>query len=420
MERKGGAIFPVFPLLLAVLALTVPAGGIGIADGPTDAGAGTVTEGRESTELAEAPQVREGAAPQLDIDADDITMEATIRENGTASMEIDYRIELNATSTDPETEAFEQLQEEVANDPDSYLDPFKERINRTVDAARTITGRQMTAREFSITTERDSQLSGEFGHVRFRFEWTGFAETGGGTIQAGDAVDALFLDNKESLVFRWPAEYGVQSSDPEPERTESGSAVWRGPLDFDSGQPRVTLSTDAADDDSGAVDNDSGATDGGTNGGNDGAPDGGSDPAADDGGSGLAVVPIMGTVGLVLLAGAAAVWFVRREGSAAEKIADGQETGGTTPPDELLSNEERVLQLLQQNGGRMKQKKVAEQLDWTAAKTSQVVGDLREDDEVDSFRLGRENVLTLPDVDIEGGTTDDTSGDGDDTGSPAS
>jgi hypothetical protein len=72
--------------------------------------------------------------------------------------------------------------------------------------------------------------------------------------------------------------------------------------------------------------------------------------------------------------------------------------------------------LLQQNGGRMKQKQVAEQLDWTAAKTSQVVSDLRDDDKVDSFRLGRENVLTLPEVDIESGTADRTdTGDGGDS-----
>jgi len=407
MERKGGANFRIFPLFLAVLALTAPAAGIGVADGPAYTGVEPHLTGPETRELTEAPQDREGAAPQLDIDADDVTMEATIRENGTASMKIDYRIELD---TESDTEAFEQLQSEIGTDPNSYLDPFKERINRTVDAAQTTTGREMTARGFSISTERDSQLSGEFGHVTFQFQWTGFADTGG-TIRAGDAVDALFLDDSESLVFRWPAGYGVQSSDPEPERTENASAVWRGPLDFDSGQPRLTLSTDVVDDDSGT-------TDGGPDNGDDGVTDGGSDPAADDGGSGLAAVPVVGTVGLVLLAGAVAVWFVRREDSEPEGAGDGQQAGDTTPPDELLSNEERVLQLLQQNGGRMKQKKVAEQLDWTAAKTSQVVGDLREDDEVDSFRLGRENVLTLPHVDIEGGTTDGD--DGGDDGRPKS
>jgi len=53
----------------------------------------------------------------------------------------------------------------------------------------------------------------------------------------------------------------------------------------------------------------------------------------------------------------------------------------------------------------MKQKEVADRLDWTAAKTSQVVSDLRDDGKVEAFRLGRENVLTLPDVDLEDNET---------------
>jgi uncharacterized membrane protein len=75
------------------------------------------------------------------------------------------------------------------------------------------------------------------------------------------------------------------------------------------------------------------------------------------------------------------------------------ETGTDEPPEELLSNEERVLKLLDEEGGRVKQQAVAQRLDWTDAKTSQVVSDLRESDEVEVFRLGRENVLTLPDED---------------------
>jgi hypothetical protein len=47
----------------------------------------------------------------------------------------------------------------------------------------------------------------------------------------------------------------------------------------------------------------------------------------------------------------------------------------------------------------MKQKAVAEQLGWTDAKTSQVTKKLRENDELEGFRLGRENVLSLPEDD---------------------
>ena len=68
----------------------------------------------------------------------------------------------------------------------------------------------------------------------------------------------------------------------------------------------------------------------------------------------------------------------------------------SAPDEELLSNEEQVLELIESEGGRMKQKAVAERLGWTDAKTSQVTKKLRENDELEGFRLGRENVLSLP------------------------
>ncbi|PSQ35842.1 hypothetical protein BRD08_06060 [Halobacteriales archaeon SW_10_66_29] len=324
----------------------------------------------------DSQQVQDGAAPEMEIDADDITMSAQIYENGTATLEIDYQIRLDS---DADRQAFEEIQSEIASNESAYLGPFRERMNRTVAAAESATEREMTASGFAVSTDRDSQLQAEFGHVRYRFEWGGFAVVDDGTIRAGDAVDSLFLDDSESLVFQWPDGYGVASSEPDPERVENNSIVWQGQIDFEAGQPRVVLSTDADDGagDGGSDPEDlSGDGDGGTD--DDGTDDGGTDDGgADDGGSSsMSVMPMLGIVGLVLVAGAG------------------------------------VAVLVTNRGERMKQKQVAEQLDWTAAKTSQVVGDLRDDDEVDSFRLGRENVLTLPDVDIEGSADDDSTGGG--------
>ena len=61
----------------------------------------------------------------------------------------------------------------------------------------------------------------------------------------------------------------------------------------------------------------------------------------------------------------------------------------------------------------MKQKRVAEELDWTAAKTSQVVTGLRDEGDLDGFRLGRENVLSLPEYDPAADASGDEAGDRD-------
>jgi hypothetical protein len=86
-----------------------------------------------------------------------------------------------------------------------------------------------------------------------------------------------------------------------------------------------------------------------------------------------------------------------------EADADGDEEASDDDQDrvpmELLSPEERVMRLVTDRGGRIKQQEVVSELDWSAARTSQVVGSLRESGDIETFRLGRENVLKLPEED---------------------
>jgi len=351
---------------------------------------------------------------QVDIDADSVTLRADVAADGDAQWTVTYRLRLD---DDNATQAFEELQADVESDPSPYLDPFRQRMERTVAGAENATGREMAISNVTIETRRESQPQVEFGVVTYRLEWANFAAVDGETVRAGDAVDQLFLDSRTSLRMTGPEGYVLDSASPDPTRTDANEAVWQGQRDFDADEPRAVFVPE------GETPTDTPAgSDGGAGG------DGGDDtatPTAADGG--MPVVPLLAALVVVLLGGA---WVVGRRGSITpptffggedgEADSSGGEAGGTAaasdgdgadgeegPPPELLSNEERIVRLLEENGGRMKQKEVAEQLDWTAAKTSQVVGDLRDAGDVDSFRLGRENVLTLPDVDIDGSESGD-------------
>lgn len=55
-----------------------------------------------------------------------------------------------------------------------------------------------------------------------------------------------------------------------------------------------------------------------------------------------------------------------------------------------------MVELLGEHGGQMKQSAVAEELGWSASKTSRIVSGVAEEDRVEKLRIGRENVLTLP------------------------
>jgi hypothetical protein len=353
----------------------------------------------------------EGQLEQIDIDADTVTLHAGVQSDGDATWEVTYRIRLEDENA---TAAFEQLQADIDASTAAYLDRFGGRMERTVAGAENATGRQMAVRNLTVDTNRETQPQVEYGIVTYRFEWTNFAASDGEVLRVGDAIDQLFLEGDSSLRVTWPDGYVVDSRTPAPTREDETELVWQGRLDFDAGEPRVDIVP---------ADETPTATPGDATGGTP-SPTGtstvtetpagpGTEPGTGSGG-----LPMGFLLLVAVLAVLGSAWVVTRDavtlpiGETSDGDAGGDESGAVEsddgPPPELLSNEERVLGLLEERGGRMKQKEVADQLDWTAAKTSQVVGDLRDEGELDSFRLGRENVLTLPEVDVEGGDEGDS------------
>ena len=331
--------------------------------------------------------------PQTDdIDPDGVVLRADVAANGSATWTVEYRIRLDDPNV---TEAFEGLRADVRANRSAYADRFGTRMGRTVAAAENATGREMRLANVSVTAET-RQLPQSYGVVRYRFEWVGFAQVDGDRLIAGDALAGLFLDAESRLIIAWPDGYEAGSVAPDGYEKREGAVVWTGPIDFGPDQPRVTLR-----------------------------------PAG-----GLPVGAVAVGVLVLLGAGAAGLAYRRRgaadDGSTAASAgepgddADGDGTGGDEgagtadvpeePPEELLSPGERVLRFVRERGGRVKQGAVVEEFDWTAARTSQVVGDLREDGEIETFRLGRENVLTLPGTGVVGDDEGDGNGEGDEDG----
>ncbi|MCL9816040.1 helix-turn-helix transcriptional regulator [Natronocalculus amylovorans] len=313
-----------------------------------------------------------------ELDADRIILEANVDEAGTATWTVSYRIALDDDATE---EAFDDLRDEIADDEDAYLEPFVDRMQRVQDDAASQTSREMAIENPRIETDRQ-ELPGPYGIVRYEFEWVGFAAVSDDTIVAGDALSGLFLDEENRLIIRHPEGYTVESISPSPSEQTDRSMSWNGPIDFAPNEPRVTVvpaSTPLFTADRVAI--------------------------------GLGVV-------LVIVGGA--LWL-RRDVDSKSTPTEAPEAGAqpTTPsepqsvaedtdteepnmvPEELLSNEERVLRLVEENGGRMKQQEVVQSFEWSAARTSQIVGALRDDGKIESFRIGRENVLRIPEKDEE-------------------
>ncbi|MFD1569967.1 DUF7345 domain-containing protein [Halorubrum laminariae] len=91
----------------------------------------------------------------------------------------------------------------------------------------------------------------------------------------------------------------------------------------------------------------------------------------------------------------------RDSGDTADSDDADEPTGESEQTDEvdrsLLSDEERVEYLLDDNGGRMRQADIVSETGWSDAKVSQLLSAMADEERVEKLRLGRENLISLPD-----------------------
>lgn len=287
------------------------------------------------------------------VGTDDVLLSVEVYENGSAAWHIEYRTRLDDSA---DREAFRRLQRDLEEGSAASTEGFYSRIQETIETAEETTGREMSGTNFDVrTTVR--RIPREYGVVVYSFRWQGFATDTNRGLQAGDALDGFFLSSGERLVISWPEGYELDEVEPTPDAQRERTVVWRGPTTFDSDGPRLSLTERPWP------------------------------------GARFAPFGVVATVAAL----ATVAWAIRRRVGLplaplrARLSDDGDEESA------LLSNEERVIRLLEERGGRAKQQEVADELGWTETKTSYVVSNLREEQWIRSFRIGRENVLSLAD-----------------------
>lgn len=378
---------------------------VGIAGGAVSEGARTtIVETEPAIESRAESTEKQRHTDQLQVanantSGVDNRIRIDVAANGSAAWTIQYRIRLDDAN---ETAAFDTLRTEISVNRTGYTDRFSQRLTDTVSNAEVSTGREMAIENVRVNASQNDDI----GTVTYTFDWRNFAATNSDGLQVGDALTGFFLDDGTRLTITWPDAYEATTIRPSPDERQPTEITWNAQTGFDGNEPIVELTR---------TDTDAGGSNVGDGSGGNGSPE-------DD-------VPIAGLVigGLLLLAGAIAIAWLRqrRRDGATGSFTDGPKPGsdvkmndggtattnvpaGTRNDDgeasvevsqvdgELLSNEERVIETLRQLGGRAKQQQVVRELGWTDARTSQVVSGLRDEGLVEGFRLGRENVLILP------------------------
>ncbi|MEF8789926.1 MAG: hypothetical protein V5A61_07350 [Haloarculaceae archaeon] len=363
---------------------------------------------------AAAPDTGRPALQADTFDPNTTVIELDLSTDGDARWTITHSFALDDAN---DTRAFERLAEafERGDVGGSYVRTMR----RAREATSEETGREMTIRNVS----RQRVVENGTGRLVTTFAWTSFARASGDTLRVGDAFTIGTetwlpgLASDERLVVSPPPGYRIDNA-PSADSFRNGSLVWEGPTEFDSGYLSITYRKLTPPPEP------PNATDSAT-------------PAGPFDGQLLPIVGGLFGVGLLLLV---AYLLFRRErpaGPVAEANGgvdsgpdDGGATGtaeGTEPtaeptepaagsepaePDEadgadgadesavdpeLLSDEERVEYLLRRNGGRMKQANIVKETNWSNAKVSQLLSSMDEAGRIDKLRIGRENLITLPD-----------------------
>lgn len=366
---------------LAVVAIVAASASFVLAaTGPTGAGSGPYTDGPPDLSTVDEPV---------------LVFDITLTERGNASWTITA---VFPTDTVERAAAFDRLATQYRTDGGEAHLPVRP-YERTVAEVDAELDRDMALTDVQRSVEREQKV----GRLVLTFSWTGFAETTEDRIHHGDVyrttTDGWFseLGDNEYLRVHPPANYTVEHSG--------------GPVDNRSmwlaGPAELSPETLSA-----VFVNQSGSSP---------PPPPKKPPERSP-----STIPflLVGVSALTLLVAVAIVVVDRRpnelvtdaaatlpatvagtlglprtNGNGDPEPAD-QESAEASPhpmeDPELLSDEERVLRLLEVNEGRMKQGRIVEETDWSNAKVSQLLSDLAEADRVEKLRIGRENLIMLP------------------------
>jgi len=312
------------------------------------------------------------------------TFALQIQSNGDAKWTITDTYALDET----ETEAFRDTGEQFASEDGEavWLPAFRQ----ANDEASTVTGREMDITD----VDRRYEVSDRKGQLILEFTWTNFATVNGENIVVGDAFNSTdgtwfgTLTADQRLVISPPPGYGVESA---PSAVDDGKLIFEGRRTFEPGYLSVVYTGEQPSTQTPTETPESMF-------------------------SGISSVWLGGIVLMLLLVGAVGYMFKTGYTDTLSSVATGDDgdgdsnagaaastsdTGASDDVDvELLSDEERVERLLEENGGRMKQARIVSETGWSNAKVSQLLSSMDEEGRIDKLRIGRENLISFPDEDI--------------------
>jgi uncharacterized membrane protein len=274
-----------------------------------------------------------------------ITYAITIGEDGTANWHVEYRTLL---VSEDERDAFDSYAKNVSS---VYLPQFQDLMKRSAAQASAATVRHMEITGFSGDTVIQTTPTDRYGVVYYSFSWENFAQTGT-NLAVGDAfAGGLYLAKDDTLVIRYPSGYTVSAAEPAPDQVRE-DLIWYGQRSFGAGKPRLVFEK-----------------------------------------PGIPWLPLLpgGVLVLVVIVGLYMILSKRRS----QDLAEAGDPPVPLSETELLSLEERIIQLLKTRGGEQYQSEIVKNLGLPKSTVSATLNDLHQRGIIHKIKKGRENLIRL-------------------------
>jgi len=347
------------------------------------------------------------------------TFNIEVYENGSARWTFNY---YTASLNDSESDQFRTFANRFESEETDLWRNFRASARTLAASGANATERNMTVSGFRRSASLNSATIDTRGRVQMSFLWTRFARVEGTDVVVGDVFEGeLYIAANQWLVFETGPNlrFDPAEIDPMPDTNSSTSIAdsdtitWKGERRFSDNRPRVVFSVSQS----------------------------GEQPTATEGTTETAMATGMPTtsatkqagsdgplqlllVGLFVLAvgiGAVVAWrsgLLDRmtAGDDGETTGDGAtETNASAGPstaaaageseaandepgvaeEELLSDEDRVVRMLETNGGRMKQANIVDETGWSKSKVSMLLSEMEDEEVISKLRVGRENIVSL-------------------------
>jgi uncharacterized membrane protein len=274
-----------------------------------------------------------------------ITYTISLREDGTANWHVEYRTLLAGNE---DVRVFDSYAKNVSL---TYLPEFRDLMQHSAAQAAAATSRPMEITDFAGDAVIQTTPTGRYGVVYYSFNWKNFAKTVP-DLAMGDAfAGGLFLAKDNTLVIRYPAGYSVTVAEPSPDQVRDG-LMWYGQRSFGAGEPRLVLEK-----------------------------------------PGVPWLPLLlGGLLCVLILGGLYVVLSKRRSLEPVETDDPPVILSET---ELLSLEERIIQLLKTSGGEQYQSEIVKNLGLPKSTVSATLNDLHQRGIIQKVKKGRENLIRL-------------------------